>query len=157
MSHSQLDFITLYKSHHVCHYKTDITLCITSLDSVRASPRLVALVACLRTHLEHLEPHVGHGQVDLGTLPVRRRVEPDSVHLQLAGDFQNLEIGFRWSLSTGERESQHTSERSLTPCYLKRWLFYSTDGIDSEETGLVWFIHWFYWNLSGWWQQWYKV
>jgi hypothetical protein len=35
-------------------------------------------------------------------------VEPDSVHLQLAGDLQNLEVGLRRSLSPGERESQHT-------------------------------------------------
>lgn len=43
-------------------------------------------------YLEHEDPHVGHSQVNLGSLPVESLVKPDAIHFQLPGDLKHLEI-----------------------------------------------------------------
>lgn len=51
---------------------------------------------------------MSHSQVDLGSLPVGCRVEADAVHLQFAGDLQDLVIGLGWSLAPGADDVTNT-------------------------------------------------
>lgn len=52
----------------------------------------VSLVWRIKIHLENLKAHVGNSQVDLGSLSVGCRMKTDAVHLQFAGDLQDLEV-----------------------------------------------------------------
>lgn len=60
-------------------------------------------------YLEHEDSHVGHGQVDLGALPVGSLVKPDAVHLQLPGHLQHLEIRLRGGLAPVTKDSGITA------------------------------------------------
>lgn len=47
-----------------------------------------------------------NGQVDLGSLPVGRRMETDAVHLQFTGDLQDLEVRLGRRLTPGQETNQ---------------------------------------------------
>lgn len=47
-----------------------------------------------------------NGQVDLGSLPVGRRMETDAVQLQFTGDLQDLEVRLGRRLAPGQDTNQ---------------------------------------------------
>lgn len=57
-------------------------------------------------YLEHEDAHVGHSQVNLGSLSVRSLVKPDAIHFQLPGDLEHLEIWLSWRLAPVIKDSR---------------------------------------------------
>lgn len=69
--------------------------------------KLVKLVnECFESYLENQHPSVRHRQAEFGALSVLSRVQTDAIHLQPAGDFQQLVVGHGGSLSAAEEECQ---------------------------------------------------
>lgn len=64
-----------------------------------------------RSYLKHENSRVGHSQVDLSTFPVLGWVQPDPIHLQPAGNLQELEIWFCWCLSTDRTKNEKRKAR----------------------------------------------
>lgn len=61
---------------------------------------------CFEHHLENQHPGVRHRQAEFSALSVLGGVQTDAIHLQPAGDFQQLVVGHGGSLSTVEEERQ---------------------------------------------------
>lgn len=56
------------------------------------------------SHLKNQHANVRHGQTEIGSLSVLRRVQTDAVHLQPPGDLQQLVVRLRGSLPAAGRE-----------------------------------------------------
>lgn len=54
-----------------------------------------------------------NGQIDLGSLPVGCRMEPDTVHLQFTGDLQDLEVRLGRRLAPGQETNQSLGSVTL--------------------------------------------
>lgn len=62
-----------------------------------------------RAYLQHQHPHVCHSQVDLCPLAVAGGVRADSVHLQLPGHVQQLNVRLGRRLPSGDTNAQEAT------------------------------------------------
>lgn len=89
-------------------------------------------------HLKNLKAHVSNSQIDLGALPVGRWMETDAVHLQFAGNLQDLKIWFGRSLAP---ETENVTNPWI---FMRNSLFSSCCSYNTPAAQVrFWVLSWF--------------
>lgn len=79
------------------------------------SPTQPAGPCLVPPYLEHKDPCVGNGQVNLGPFPIGSCVESDAIHFQLPGNLKHLEIRLSRCLAPATETACHCTEKNVSP------------------------------------------